>query len=142
MYGPSRFDEDRAFKTEGKGFLDTDRPRPGNNILWRKVFIFWLSFYTNENRTVWRDVCRARVSAEKSYKCQLRIEAWQSSIRTEEMVPSDELVYCFYRFCTLTGVGQSSQHLNSCVVKYIYASAMSTYQIHQQSSTIRVPDKS
>ena len=26
--------------TEGKVFLDTDRPRPGNNI-----FIFWLSFY-------------------------------------------------------------------------------------------------
>ena len=33
MYGPSRFGEVRAFKTEGKLFLDTDRPRPGNNIL-------------------------------------------------------------------------------------------------------------
>ena len=50
-------------------------------------------------------------------KCQLRIQDWQSSIQTEEMVPSDELAYCFYRFLTLTEVGQSSQHLNSCVVK-------------------------
>ena len=39
MAGPSRFGEGRAFKTEGKVFLDTDRPRPGNNI-----FIFLLSF--------------------------------------------------------------------------------------------------
>ena len=50
-------------------------------------------------------------------KCQLRIQDWQSSIQTDEMVSSDELVYCFYRFLTLTEVGQSSQHLNSCVVK-------------------------
>ena len=62
--------EGRAFKTEGKVFLDTDRPRPGNNI-----FIFLLSF-TNENRTVCRDVCMpsAGLTAEKSDKCQLRIQ--------------------------------------------------------------------
>ena len=42
--------EGRAFKTEGKVFLDTDRPRPGNNI-----FTFLLLF-TNENRTFCRDV--------------------------------------------------------------------------------------
>ena len=39
MYGPSRFSEVHTFKTEDKVFLDTDRPRPGNNI-----FIFLLSF--------------------------------------------------------------------------------------------------
>ena len=37
------------------------------------------------------------------------------------MVPGDELVYFFYRFRTLTSqIGQSSQHLNSCVVIEIY----------------------
>ena len=41
MYGPSHFGEGRAFKTEGKVFLDTDRPRPGNNI-----FIYFLLSFT------------------------------------------------------------------------------------------------
>ena len=50
MYGPSHFGEGRAFKTEGKVFLDTDRPRPGNNI-----YLFFAIVY--ENRTVCRDVC-------------------------------------------------------------------------------------
>ena len=59
-------------------------------------------------------------------KCQLQIQDWQSSIQTEEMVPSDELVYCFYRFLTLTEVGQSLQHLNSCVVK-IYLQICNVY---------------
>ena len=40
MYGPSRFGEGRAFKTEGKVFLDTDRPRE-----------------TNENRNVYLNMC-------------------------------------------------------------------------------------
>ena len=73
-------------------------------------------------------------------KCQVRIQDWQSSIQTEEMVPSDELVYCFYRFLTLTGVGQSSQHLNSCVVK-IYL-RIGDIKFTNRVPTIRIPDKS
>ena len=66
MYDPSRFGEGRAFKTKGKVFLDTDRPRPVNNIL-----IFCYHLQKNKNWTVSYVVmcaCQARVSAEKSEK--------------------------------------------------------------------------
>ena len=99
------------------------------------TYLFFLLSFTNENRTVCRNVCMpsAGFRRVKSDKCQVRIKDWQSSIQTEEMVMSDELVYCFYHFRTLTSqVGQSSQRLNSCVVKIylrigdVYASNSST----------------
>ena len=50
-------------------------------------------------------------------------------------MPSDELVYCFYRFRIITSqVGQSSQHLNSCLAKAYLRTGDVTHQIHQQSS--------
>ena len=67
MYGPSRFGEGRAYKTEGKVFLDTDRPRPGNNI-----FIFIAIVYERIRIGLFNYAvmcaCRARVSAERSEK--------------------------------------------------------------------------
>ena len=89
------------------------RPRVVNII-----FIFLLSFM-NENQSFCCNVCMpsAGFRQVKSNKCQLWIQDWQSSIQAEEMVPSDELVNCFYHFCTLTfQVGQCS-HLNSCIVR-------------------------
>ena len=58
---------------------------------------------------------------------------WHSSVHTEEMGLSDELVYCFYRLSTrLTEVEQGSQ-INSCVVKIYLRMLIFTHQIYQQS---------
>ena len=58
---------------------------------------------------------------------------WHSSIQTEEMGLSDELVYCFYRLSTrLTEVEQGSQ-INSRVVKIYLRMLIFTHQIYQQS---------
>ena len=58
---------------------------------------------------------------------------WHSSVHTEEMGLSDELVYCFYRLSTrLTEVEQGSQ-INSCVVKIYLRMLIFMHEIYQQS---------
>ena len=100
----------------GKVFPDTDRPRPGNNI-----FFFAIIYERIRIGLLIMSWC---VHAKHGFpprnprKCQLRIQDWQSSIQTEEMVPNDELVYCFYCFLNSHGGWTKlTLHLNSCVVK-------------------------
>ena len=61
-YGPSRFGKVRAFKPEGKVFLDTDRPRPGNNIYFFAVVYEWKMYEEQTCKPrmllLWRDVCK------------------------------------------------------------------------------------
>ena len=86
-YGLSRFGEVRTFKTEGKVFLDTDRPRPGNNIL-----IFLLSFTSGKctkNRCVNQECfyCGAwRV--QKSFRNTIQMH-WRMS-KTVNVIPNTE----------------------------------------------------
>ena len=81
-----------------------------------------------------RDVnklCCARVPV--LLPSSFRTYDWHSSVQTEEMGLSDELVYCFYRLSTrLTEVEQGSQ-INSCVVKIYLRMLIFTHQIYQQS---------